>query len=445
MKEKVPVSVVVLTKNEQARIARCLDSVKWADEIIVVDDESTDQTREIVSKYTDRIFVRKMEVEGRHRNWAYAQAKNNWILSLDSDEVVTPELSEEIRRVVSDNPKENGFTIPRRNYIGGYWVKYGGWYPSPQLRLFKKDKFRYEEVAVHPRAFMDDPCGHLKSDIIHYSYKNLEDFLAKLNNQTTREAQKWFAQNRPMRLYIFLWRSFDRFIRTYIVRKGYKDGFIGFIIAFYASLYQLMSYIKYRELIFKKSGKTFKMPAARAVFLDRDGVVNQYPGDLKYVTSWEDFHFLPRVKVALKKITETGYRIFIVSNQAGISKGIYSQEALDLITRNMLVELSKSGIRISGVYYCIHRPEDNCGCRKPKAGLVKKAIAKLKAEGSDIELRESFFIGDSIRDIETGKAAGLKTILVFSGKEKPENKNNWQSFPDFAARDLFEATDIINR
>jgi len=252
MKEKISVSVVVLTKNEENRIAQCLNSVKWAEEIILVDDESIDKTVEIAKRYTDKVFIKKMDIEGRHRNWAYAQAKNNWVLSLDADEIATPELKEEIEMVLSKGPLENGFTIPRRNYIGDYWVRHSGWYPSPQLKLFRKDKFRYEEVSVHPRAIMDDPCGHLKSDIIHYSYKNLEDFLTKLNNQTTREAQKWFHQNKPMRFGIFIWRTVDRFMRTYIGRKGYKDGFIGFAIAFYAGLYQFISYLKYRELVMYK-------------------------------------------------------------------------------------------------------------------------------------------------------------------------------------------------
>lgn len=255
MKEKTTLSAVILTKNEEARISKCLDSVKWTDEIIIVDDESIDKTVEIARLYTDKIFVKKMDIEGRHRNWAYARAKNVWILSLDADEMVTPQLRAEIEEVLKNNPKENGFTIPRRNYIGDYWVKYGGWYPSPQLKLFKKDKFRYEEVSVHPRAFMDNPCGHLKCDLIHYSYKNLDDFLNKLNNQTTREAKKWFDQNKPMRLGRFIYRSMDRFVRTYIGRRGYKDGFMGFVVAMFASLYQFISYLKYRELILERINK----------------------------------------------------------------------------------------------------------------------------------------------------------------------------------------------
>ena len=173
-------SVVILTKNEEGRIRECLESVKWADQIVIVDDLSQDRTVEIARRFTDKVLVKKMDIEGSHRNWAYSQAEHPWILSLDADERVTPELKREIRSRLDGHPAENGFTIPRRNYLGNYWVKHGGWYPSPQLKLFRRDKFRYEEAAVHPRAFMDDPCGHLKSDLIHYSYRNIEDFLKKV-------------------------------------------------------------------------------------------------------------------------------------------------------------------------------------------------------------------------------------------------------------------------
>lgn len=181
----------------------------------------------------------------------------------------------------------------------------------------------------------------------------------------------------------------------------------------------------------------------KAVFLDRDGVINKYPGDFKYVTSWDEFYFLAGIKPALKKLNGLGFKIFIISNQAGVSKGIYSLKALDLITQNMLKELNKSKIDLAGVYYCTHRDEDNCACRKPKTGLVKKAVAKLKKEGHTLEAPKSYFIGDTLRDIETGKSAGLKTILVFSGKEKPKNKDNYKHLPDFTAQGLSEAVDII--
>ncbi|MGD9015711.1 MAG: HAD family hydrolase [Candidatus Omnitrophota bacterium] len=179
----------------------------------------------------------------------------------------------------------------------------------------------------------------------------------------------------------------------------------------------------------------------RIVFLDRDGVINQYPGDTKYVSSWDEFHFLKGAKQALLRLTKAGYKIFIVSNQAGVAKGIYSKETLDGITAKMLEELGASGVKICSIYYCIHRDEDNCSCRKPKAGSVEKAL-KEHAIPKDT-LKNSFFVGDSTRDIQAGKSAGLRTILVFSGKEKPGNHASWSVQPDFTAKDLSQAVDLI--
>jgi len=181
----------------------------------------------------------------------------------------------------------------------------------------------------------------------------------------------------------------------------------------------------------------------KVIFLDRDGVINEYPGDKEYVKSWKEFRFLIDIKPALKKLACHGFKLFIISNQAGVARGVYSKEELGLITKNMLAELNQKGEIISGVYYCTHHKELNCSCRKPRTGLVELAIAKLKKEGCDIELGKSYFIGDTLSDIETGKAAGLKTILVFSGKEKAENKTNWHILPDFACQGLSQAAEII--
>jgi len=185
------------------------------------------------------------------------------------------------------------------------------------------------------------------------------------------------------------------------------------------------------------------MQKINVVFLDRDGVINKYPGDREYVKSWDEFSFLPEVNSALKKLISFGFKLFVVSNQAGVSKGVYPQANLDDITDKMLRQLAGAGISLSEVYYCTHRPEDDCDCRKPKTGNLKKAAAKLKEQNLEIDFKQSYFVGDTIRDIETGKNAGLKTILVFSGKEKPENKANWQTTPDFSARDLSEAAELI--
>jgi glycosyltransferase involved in cell wall biosynthesis len=250
---KISLSVVIIVKNEASNIKDCLESVQWADDIIVVDDMSTDRTVEIAKEYTNRIFSRKMDVEGRHRNWAQAQATNVWVLNLDADERVTPKLKEELINTIANPFEFSAFSIPRRNYIGDYWVKHGGFYPSAQLRLFKKENFRWEEDEIHPRAVLHGSCGHLKGDIVHYSYKNFEHFLNKVNGQTTLEAAKWFREKRKIGIGKALWRAWDRFSRTYFTKQGYKDGYIGFMAAFLAGLYQLLSYAKYVELKNKNS------------------------------------------------------------------------------------------------------------------------------------------------------------------------------------------------
>ncbi|MBF0485522.1 MAG: glycosyltransferase family 2 protein [Candidatus Omnitrophica bacterium] len=243
-----PISVVVIAKNEENNIDECLKSVYgWAEEIIVVDDESTDSTVARAQKYGARIFLRKMDTEGKHRNWAYAQAKNDWVFSLDADERVTDELKAEIDATLPSDVQ--GFTVPRRNYVGDYWYKYGGQYPAAQVRVFLKKNFRYEEVGVHPRLFFDGKMNHLRKDIIHKSYRDFAHFLAKLNGQTTLEAQKWVDTKRNMTLGIALWRTVDRFFRSFIGKQGWRDGFMGFMLAIFASLYQIMSYAKYYEMM----------------------------------------------------------------------------------------------------------------------------------------------------------------------------------------------------
>jgi len=251
MNPKVPLSVAVITKNEEKNIRDCLGSVKWADEIIVVDDFSSDKTVELAKAFTDKVFLRKMDVEGIHRNWTYQKARNEWVLSLDADETATPELANEIEGLLNKGTEFNGFAIPLRNYIGNYWVKHGGWYPAGKLRLFRRDKFKYEEVGVHPRALLDGGWSCLKSDIIHKGYPDFGHFLESLNRQTAQEAKKWVDDKRKMSFGIALGKAAGRFLKTFVAKKGYEDGFVGFMVAFFAALYQIMSYARYWEL--KKS------------------------------------------------------------------------------------------------------------------------------------------------------------------------------------------------
>ena len=179
----------------------------------------------------------------------------------------------------------------------------------------------------------------------------------------------------------------------------------------------------------------------RAVFLDRDGVINRYPGDGKYVTSVKEFRFLPKVKEAIALLTAHKYSVFIISNQAGLAKGLYSRKALDEITNYMFRELALHNAEIHGVFYCLHRDEDNCSCRKPKTGLIMSALSS--ARGKQLRLKDSFFVGDSIRDVQTARAAGCRSILIFSGQEKLANRDSWQFQPDYLFPDLYQAARFI--
>ncbi len=262
MAAPIPLSVVILAKNESGRIRDCIQSVRWAQEVLVIDDESTDDTAEVAESLGARVLRRAMDIEGRHRNWAHAQATHEWVLSLDADERVTPELAEEIQDLLRRESPFNLYAIPRRNYVGTRWVRYGGWYPSAQVKLFKKSIFRWEETTVHPRAFANRPCGQLRHDLLHFSYRDTRDFLEKLDRHTTLEAQKWLTDGRRIGLGKVLWRTVDRFLRTYLLKQGFREGWLGFFIAWMAARYQLVSYRKYRQM------KRAMPPVARGPVVD---------------------------------------------------------------------------------------------------------------------------------------------------------------------------------
>ncbi len=175
----------------------------------------------------------------------------------------------------------------------------------------------------------------------------------------------------------------------------------------------------------------------KIIFLDRDGVINKDRND--YVRSWAEFDFLPNVFVALRKLKELGYKVIIISNQAGVSKGLYTETSLAEMTEKMLERIKRNSGSIHAVYYCNHRDEDNCSCRKPKIGLFKQALM-----GKSVDLNETFFIGDSQRDIEAGRNLGCKTILVLSGHTKTEQEvANFKFRPDFIAVDLLDAVESV--
>jgi glycosyltransferase involved in cell wall biosynthesis len=255
------ISVVIIGKNEENNIDDCLKSVSgWAEEIIFVDDFSIDSTVERVKKEKIAVvFQRKMELEGKQRNFGAEKATNDWVMVLDCDERATDEVKKEIDDLFANrDEKEVAFWIPRKNYIGDYWLRWGGWFPAPHLKLYNRKYFRWKECVydvVHPGVeFIISGYKkgrNLDNYFIHYNYRNIEDFIRKTNRLTTLDAIKWYLDDRRMPMIRAFYRFFDRFFRRYFRKKGYRDGYYGFMASFLSAFYELAAYSKYREILKK--------------------------------------------------------------------------------------------------------------------------------------------------------------------------------------------------
>ncbi len=189
-------------------------------------------------------------------------------------------------------------------------------------------------------------------------------------------------------------------------------------------------------------GLKSKRNPLKVVFLDRDGVINEFPGNGNYVTRVKNFHFIPGSLDAIRRLTEAGFTIFVVSNQAGVGKGIYSLDKLNRITKNMMAAVKKAGGRIKKVFYCIHRTEHDCDCRKPEIGSILRAMKAINTSMHHIE--HAFFVGDTKVDIQTGHKAGCKTIFVLSGRDQCRDIRKWPVKPDYIVKNLQAAAQIID-
>ncbi len=176
------------------------------------------------------------------------------------------------------------------------------------------------------------------------------------------------------------------------------------------------------------------MEKTRVIFLDRDGVINRFPGRKKYVTHLKKFKILKGAREGIALLTRHGFRLFVVSNQAGVTKGLTPRKELARMTRYMLDEVRKAGGRIRRVLYCLHRSDAGCDCRKPRIGALKAATRDIR-----VDKKESYFIGDSMMDIRAGRDYGCKTVMVLTGREKARDASQWNPKPDFVARDLLSA------
>jgi glycosyltransferase involved in cell wall biosynthesis len=224
-------SVAVVTWNEEERLRPCLESAAWVDEIIVVDAESTDKTVQVAREFTDRIWVRPWPGFAAQKNFALDQATGEWVLSLDADERVTPELKEEIKAVIARGEPADGYAIPRKNIFWGAWVRHGRLYPDYQRRLFRRGGGRFVERAVHESVEIRGSVGRLEAPLLHQSYRSLEEFLERSNRYSTLAAQEWIRQGQRATPLDLVLRPVGRFLSMYLLHRGFLDGWRGFLLA----------------------------------------------------------------------------------------------------------------------------------------------------------------------------------------------------------------------
>lgn len=242
------VSATIITCNEEKNIGACLESIAWADEIIVVDSLSTDRTVDICRGYTQKVIQRPWPGHVQQKQFALEQATGDWILSLDADERLAPGAREEIlQAVAAAAPDTCGFLFPRHSFYLGRWINHGGWYPDYKLRLIRKGSGRWGGIDPHDKLEVAGKSVTLKSEILHFVYRNLSHQLATVDSFSGIAAQQWREQGRAFRLLPLLIRPPLKFFECYLWKQGFRDGLPGFIIAVASSFYVFLKYAKLWE------------------------------------------------------------------------------------------------------------------------------------------------------------------------------------------------------
>jgi glycosyltransferase involved in cell wall biosynthesis len=256
----VEISAVIITFNEEKRLEPALKSLAGlVSEIVVVDSFSTDNTVKLAKKYTNKVFQRKWTDYSDQKNYANTRASFPWILSLDADERISPELSEEILEIKKEEPENDGFLIPRQVYYLRKWIRHSGWYPDRKLRLFRKDKARWVGEYVHERIEIEGKIQKLSGSIHHFTYRNISEHLDRINKFSELGAQKLYAKGKKCGWYHLAFMPFFRFVKSFFWRAGFLDGYPGFIISVLNGYSIFLRYAKLRE-IWKKGERIEPFP-----------------------------------------------------------------------------------------------------------------------------------------------------------------------------------------
>lgn len=277
MKNKL--SVVISAFNEEEKLDKCLSSVKWADEIIVVDNSSTDKTADIAKKYTDKVYIQtndpqKIDIQ---KNTGFEKATGEFILSLDADEEVSPELRKEIEELLENGELKNGYLIPRKNIIFGKIIEHCGWYPDHQLRLFKKGKGLFKTETVHQGISVDGEIEQLSQHLVHHNYENISQFIQKnMIIYARNQANALIKNNYELKPGDLIKLPSKEFLSRFFARKGYRDGIHGLFL----SLLMAASHLVMLGFVWEKQG--FKEVSSPNVLKETELELKDLSKELKF-------------------------------------------------------------------------------------------------------------------------------------------------------------------
>lgn len=245
-------SAVLIVKNEEAALSECLQGLVWADELVVVDAGSTDATVEIAKKYTDKVYIEAdWPGYGPQRQRAQNYASSDWVVMIDADEHVTPELRDAIKFAVTNNDQNKVYALPRLSWVFGRFIRHSGWYPDYVVRLYPRNKAAYGDEMVHEKLHFPDSLDviKLKGDLLHYTYRDLEHYLVKSAGYAAAWAQQREAKGKRTSLLQGFWHGLACFIRMYILRLGFLDGRQGLLLAILSAH---STFVKYADLWVKR-------------------------------------------------------------------------------------------------------------------------------------------------------------------------------------------------
>jgi glycosyltransferase involved in cell wall biosynthesis len=244
----VPLTVTVITFNESANLAAALESVRWADEIVVVDSESSDDTVAIARRFTDKVIVRPWPGYVDQKNFAAREATHDWILSLDADERISPPLAEDIRALMATSPPAPGYRMPRVTFHLGRWIRSTDWYPNLQLRLYDRRRGQWAGRYVHESVRLDGEPGRLGGEILHYAYRDLSHHVQTMDRYTSLAAQELLESGRRAGWLDLAVHPPAAFLRNYLLRGGFRDGVPGLIVSAMNARYVGLKFAKLWEL-----------------------------------------------------------------------------------------------------------------------------------------------------------------------------------------------------